>query len=253
MSENLVLTPAHGALDIATIKAWLDARPDTFEDPHGTGLYAIAGRSDSADLHYQARLSDASGFPRTVLVTLGPSEVRLDQEMGNAEAQRSAMDFLRWMVETFDVHVRVDGYPDAPIDDLRKGGVESRYSAKVRNLPLAWASSPREIGFFRDLDHGRDTSVSLDEARRDQPGPDEERVIAYLRSGRVDQNSDAVARDMLAFDEHHEHPVIGPADVMTDGVYQWPADLPHYVERYHVRLPRHFLAHARARGWTVSS
>ena len=32
---------------------------------------------------------------------------------------------------------------------------------------------------------------------------------------------------------------------LTDGVYVWPEDLPHYVRDHHVRLPAEFLAHLR--------
>jgi hypothetical protein len=38
--------------------------------------------------------------------------------------------------------------------------------------------------------------------------------------------------------------------VLTDGAWIWPADLAHYVERYHVRLPGEFVEHAAGRGWT---
>jgi hypothetical protein len=45
--------------------------------------------------------------------------------------------------------------------------------------------------------------------------------------------------------------IIGSPDIMIDGVYAWPGDLPFYVRRYHVRLRDDFVAHMRANGWTV--
>jgi hypothetical protein len=250
MSENLAITPSAGEFDIARVKEWLDARPDTFEDSHGTGVYVVAGTPITADLLYRKTLLDSTRLPRAVFVHLEPSESRLDDEMGDADQMRSAMDFLRWLVATFDVKVRTQGYNRELTDEIRAHGVESQYRESVRIAPLPWANSLCEIGFFRSLDHGRDSNVSLEEVRRDSPGPDEGRVVEYLQSGRLYRTSGKVVRDML--DTSSDEPTVtGAAHLYTDGVYVWPSDLRYHVPRYHVRLPRHFLMHTRSNSWRV--
>ena len=137
MSDNLsIIAPSAGEFDIARVKQWLDARPDTFEDPHGTGVYVIAGTPGMADFLYCKTLLDSTRLPRAVFVHLEPSEIRLDHEMGDANEMRSAMDFLRWLVATFDVKVRTQGYHRELTDEIRVQGVESQYSESVRIAPL---------------------------------------------------------------------------------------------------------------------
>ena len=40
---------------------------------------------------------------------------------------------------------------------------------------------------------------------------------------------------------------------LSEGVWAWPEGLAIYVERFAVRLPEEFLAHARAKGFRISS
>lgn len=117
--------------------------------------------------------------------------------MGDADETRSAMDFLHWLVATFDVKVRTQGYNCELTDEIRAHGVESQYPESVRIAPLPWANSLREIGFIRYLDHGRVSNVLLEEVRRDSPGPDESRVVEYLQSGRLYRTSGTVVHDRL--------------------------------------------------------
>ncbi len=80
-------------------------------------------------------------------------------------------------------------------------------------------------------------------SRHGQQGPDPARLDRPL----VRPSSD-VAKDWLAEDPEV---VIGPPHVLTDGAYVWPADLPHYVRNYHVRLPNHFVIHMRRNDFQV--
>ncbi len=44
---------------------------------------------------------------------------------------------------------------------------------------------------------------------------------------------------------------IGSPDILTDGIWAWPGDLPYYVKHYNVRLPCEFIAHAKTNDWKV--
>jgi hypothetical protein len=247
MSEDLTLTPAHGAFDLERVKTWLDARPDAFQDPHLAHVYVITGHPAIADSSYGRRLEDPSRFPYDTIVSLSPTRIHLAQQMSDRDAQRSAMDLVRWLVTSEDVVVRADESNRDLTSQIREHGVESLYPPHVAGLPLAWEGSLIAVGFFRDFDRGDSATVWIKDARRDAPIADEDRLIEYLRSGRLQQRSDVIVHDVLSPD----YPDVGVADHLTDGVYVWPADLPYQVRHYHVRLPRHFVLHARALGWKV--
>lgn len=102
------------------------------------------------------------------------------------------------------------------------------------------------VGFFRELPHGDDDGPSLSHAVRDAPDADEHRLLDYLRAGVPYIVSPGAVLDVL----DGSGPV-GTGTILTDGVWAWPDDLPHYVERYHVAVPEEFLEHARAAGWSV--
>ena len=101
------------------------------------------------------------------------------------------------------------------------------------------------VGFFNELRHGDKAGPSLAEACRTEPHPDEADIVTYLQQAAVLVASPGPVRDVLA----PELGYIGTPSIKTDGRFCWPADLAHYVARYHVVLPDAFLAHGRARRW----
>ncbi len=109
---------------------------------------------------------------------------------------------------------------------------------------------------FREFPFGTVHDPSMREFLAAVPAADEDRLLAYLRSGHV------LAIPMGAdlpdwFDRaDRANPLIGGqreggATPMTDGVWFWPAGLIHFVEKYHVRLPREFMEYAAEHGWQV--
>ncbi|MBU4215411.1 MAG: hypothetical protein KJ792_12230 [Actinobacteria bacterium] len=102
---------------------------------------------------------------------------------------------------------------------------------------------PREIGFFRELEHGDPHGPSLRDALIDPlPVPTREQVARYLRAGSVVMATTARTRD-------HFRPETGPVsgmNVMTDGTYVWSEDLAYYVETYGARVPDQVLRLAQA-------
>jgi len=113
-------------------------------------------------------------------------------------------------------------------------------AAKRRLLP---------IGFFSELRHGRKDGPRLGDSLEPSAEANEPLVVRYLRSGHVLMASPGVVRDVLDADRA----IVASLSILTDGTYAWPSDLAHYVERYHVRLPQAFLAHAAETGWQVPS
>lgn len=105
------------------------------------------------------------------------------------------------------------------------------------------------VGFFRELAHGEPTGPSLLEERAATPDPDEARIVAYLKAGELFVGSPGVVRDVL----DGSAGIIGSPEILTDGLFAWPADFAYYVERYHVRPPALFHEHMARSQWRVPS
>jgi hypothetical protein len=105
----------------------------------------------------------------------------------------------------------------------------------------------RPLGFFRELRHGSDDGPSLRACVSDTAQEDEDKVGEYLQQGAVLVSSFGVAEDVL---DSSVGLVCSP-DILTDGIWAWPADLAYYVRKYHVSLPGEFIAHVRQNEWRV--
>jgi len=242
MTANLYITPSAGTFDVQRVRAWLDARADAFEFKEN--IYEIADSPTYADMRYAQVLAGKAGSG--TFVHIEPHEILVENE-GGTRSLRSAIDFLKWLASQCELRFRTGWSGEHDVSEaLRANGVESHYEERIRSTDLEWTRQLREVGFFSDLSYGHGGSVSLEEARRDRPRADEAAIVAYLESGRLYRAGDALATSTLG-------DVPGPADVLTDGLYLWPAQLAAQVRDHHVRLPRHFIRHARANNFRVPS
>jgi hypothetical protein len=105
----------------------------------------------------------------------------------------------------------------------------------------------RRVGFFRELRHGDPGGPSLRELINPSPTPNEERILAYLRSGEIIASTGATIGDVLDPSKSD----VAVLEIATDGVWAWPADLTYYVASYHVTLPDDFTLHLERNGWIV--
>lgn len=105
----------------------------------------------------------------------------------------------------------------------------------------------RGVGFFRELRHGSPDGPSLRDAMRASPDANASRIQEYLSNGVLLVASPGIVPDVV----DPAHPMIGAPHILTDGVWAWPADLPYYLGRYHVRLPDAFLQHMSDSGWSA--
>lgn len=106
----------------------------------------------------------------------------------------------------------------------------------------------KKVGFFRELRHGEPDGPELRSLLSKVPQDDERRIVHYLRSGVVLIATPGFVEDVLSPGQ-----VVGSPDILTDGHWAWPGDLPHYVERYHARVPSEFVAHMVENRWAVPS
>jgi hypothetical protein len=109
---------------------------------------------------------------------------------------------------------------------------------------------------FREFPFGTPEDPSMREAMSPVPRENEANVLAYLRSGLV--LAYPMGADLADWFNRPERANVlidgervGGVTPYTDGVWFWHAGLIHFIDKYHVRVPDEFLAHAAARGWRV--
>jgi hypothetical protein len=102
-----------------------------------------------------------------------------------------------------------------------------------------------EVGFFRELRHGRPDGPSIRDCAEPDEGPDEMAIVRYLEAGATLAATGSMVDDCL----DGAKKAVAPLEIATDGRWVWPRDLAYYVGEYHVRLPPDFVEHMRARGW----
>jgi hypothetical protein len=109
---------------------------------------------------------------------------------------------------------------------------------------------------FREFPFGTAKDPSMREFIETSPREDQDKVLAYLRSGLI--LAYPMGADLLDWFDRpsRANPLIddqrlGGVTPMTDGVWFWHAGLIHFVERYNVRLPDEFMVHAAAQNWVV--
>ncbi|MCW5803224.1 MAG: hypothetical protein KIT31_12640 [Deltaproteobacteria bacterium] len=234
-NDHLFITPIIGHFDVDCAKAWLDARPDAVE------VVPNDYRFESAPIHADEGYVEslAGHYGSGTYVRLSPHRIVVVND-GSIRSLHGVYEFVLWLSSEYAVRLGEGWEGERPVE------LERVYPEDVRTLTPAWKHELIEIGFFRYLSDGQETSVSVDEARREAPVPEEAELLAYLEAGHLYRGADELARDASG-------DVIALAEVYTDGRYVWPAHLPMHVRRDHVRLPRHFMIHARANGWRVPS
>jgi len=246
MPGNFIITPISGAFDVADVRNWLDARLDAFEDPQFPELrrYVLCGVPSEQALQQCIEGRSPSG----AFIYLAVNKIVLGQdEYADVHALRSAMDFVVWLTERCRCRITVDGSDADLTDELNRNGARSLYEDDVQIEPRLWDGKLIRVGFFWEV-HDTDLPIgtSLEKARQPEPNAEEANTLRYLESGQLYERVDGSARDY--FDDHID---VGPAHLLTDGLYVWPADFAYYVRTYHVHVPRAFVMHAKRNNWQV--
>jgi hypothetical protein len=109
---------------------------------------------------------------------------------------------------------------------------------------------------FREFPFGTIKDVSMRGFMAAEPWENQDRVVAYLRSGVI--LAYPMGADLMDwFDKpNRANPLIdgkqlGGATPLTDGEWWWPAGLIHFIQKYNVRVPAEFIEHAAQQNWRV--
>ncbi|MFE4356059.1 hypothetical protein [Kitasatospora sp. NPDC056800] len=101
------------------------------------------------------------------------------------------------------------------------------------------------LGFYDELDERSGSpNGSILDAVRPVGEPDEADLVAYLDAGHVLIDVMEGGRDVITGSVHRHSS--GCSSPMTDGVWLWRLDFPHYLETHHVALPGAFVEHVRS-------
>lgn len=257
--KNLVVRPSDGLFDVAEARAFLERRPDVVPSPVGAHKYLLVEDPETADLTFERWFADPNRTPYVAVVRLTTDYVTVSQEY-QSHHERAALALLRWLIERHDVRIVHDGYADYT-DQIREHGIEAFYDPEDARDDAPWRHHLIGVGFYVELpgERGVDPHRHLAHAIADTPQESEAELAAYLRAGvrfrdflpdTWDPDYDPAEPMLDALDTRGPR-VDAPRALLTDGVYVWGADLAHYVERYHARLPRAFWHHAHDRGWRI--
>jgi hypothetical protein len=251
MAHNLIVTPSSGSFDTDRIRDHLDAQPEIMEAPTERGAYLVLGRPNSFSHVYSRCIQEPNRLPRGGAIFLGDNQIILHQEYADLEEQFSIAMFLKWLASTTDLRVRIDGFDDLT-EKFKSQGVESLYSYPVHQADLEWKGELIQLGFFMEVFDSRGGVMggNLKDCIADTPQEDEDKLVAYLQAGRFYRAFGDPEEELYDVLDHSAEMNLKPA-LLTDGTYVWATDLPYYVARYHARLPRSFLLHARRNGWQV--
>lgn len=99
------------------------------------------------------------------------------------------------------------------------------------------------LGFFREFGGPDGPMVAL---VRETAAGDEERVVAYLRGGEVVLDVMELTPDVI-----DGSVLVESASLLTDGVWYWREDLPHYVAKYHLSIDANFLDEIASRDYAT--
>lgn len=105
----------------------------------------------------------------------------------------------------------------------------------------------KQVGFYKELRHGSPEGDSLEEARADSAQDRQNKILEYLKCGKIFIASPGLVKDVLS----SEGKIIGSANILTDGNWAWPQDLIYYVQNYNVALPEEFVSHMANNTWKI--
>lgn len=223
-------------VDESAARVWIDARFEASFARVGEAFGKVLSQLREGGRRVPTAVDGAGPDVRDVL-GVSPGEAATDPE----KARQAVANLVYWArTRSSQRTPSLDGLGDA----LRAAAarVEARRAGAAKGGPQRKLA---RVGFFAELRHGDPGGQHLADARRAEPHPDEAALVAYLKGAPVLIAAMGPVRDVLDPSAGY----IGSPSIQTDGTWAWPADLAHYVERYHAALPDAFVSHAQSRGF----
>ena len=93
----------------------------------------------------------------------------------------------------------------------------------------------RSLLAYREFANGSEEYPSITDSFSKEPYAGMEKIVSYLRNGKVTLCSPSTEVDVLTGEQ-----IDSQKYLMTDGEYSWNNSLAYYVEKYNLRLPLEF-------------
>ena len=100
---------------------------------------------------------------------------------------------------------------------------------------------------FKELSYGDDKFGSIKNHIMNKEYDNKAKIINYLDSGICVASCTGVSEDVI----EPKNGIIGVPDALTDGKYQWYADLSYYVKNYNLELPDEFIKNMISNNWKI--
>lgn len=114
--EELVLKPARGHVDVASIEAWLDSRSFAFRDPVGDDGWHLSASAGAAARRRRQRLEDPARWPSGVRVGVAPDRIWIAAR-AHADELARALQLIEHATDGGEWTVTIDGGPPEPLGD----------------------------------------------------------------------------------------------------------------------------------------
>ena len=100
---------------------------------------------------------------------------------------------------------------------------------------------------FKELSYGDENADSIKKYISNNEYKNKNRIIEYLDSGICIASCVGVSEDVI----NPQKGIIGAPDALTDGKFQWYADLSYYVKEYNLKLPQEFIDNMIKNNWKI--
>lgn len=94
----------------------------------------------------------------------------------------------------------------------------------------------KNLSLYKELVKSSNTYPSIKDAISDTESPNKDKILRYLRNGKVIAAAAGVARDIFTGER-----IDGEFLLFSDDKYEWSTEIVHYYDKYNLALPQDFI------------
>lgn len=104
-------------------------------------------------------------------------------------------------------------------------------------------------GFYKEMPHAEESDPSILNFIQNEKNKEMKEICQYLKEGSVLVACGGIVQDVI----NPQNGGAGCPDMITDGIWIWPGNLPYYVMQYNLKLDEVFIQTMRENNWHVNS
>jgi hypothetical protein len=133
MVNSIFLHPRCHLFDTVACREYLMTRPDSLEDPLGTGKIMLCGDNETLEWMRVERLKVPDRFPYSALVTIEPKSINIFQERAGLDKLISSRSFLSWLLNQYRCQI-TDEYGTDFTERYAKEGIDIFYPPNLDQI-----------------------------------------------------------------------------------------------------------------------